>query len=241
MSDTIDANNPIPQDVVDLVPKVEQRGKVNFSKGYVLQEIIGYGKTPTDGQVTMAKMMVDLKDVEDPRDLKIEELAKRARPVGYAIGFAEVNSHTGIGKNLADGGMMVFTSTVENDGKTAFVGMDKDGAFLIQAGPKSEGDNFLKLMRDEFDQVGEQEENFIVKTKTKEGANARLWNSEYFTVAPLDTELIPQALKLASEESLKAPFISSEDAKLATERHKKTEQQEPIASKPAIKLSEVDF
>lgn len=241
MSDTVDANNPIPQELVNLVPKVEQRGKVVFSKADMVHEAIRYGKSLTEGQMTMAKMMVDLKGIEEPRDLGSDKLKDKARPAGYAIGFAKAqeNNET-LDRNLFDKGMMVFTSTVENNDKTAFVGVDKEGAFLIQAGPKSEGDGFLKLMRDKIDQVGDQEENFIVKTGTGDEANARLWNSDYVSVVPLEPESMPQAIKLASEESLKAPFISSEDARLTSERLNK-KNESVVATKATVKLSEVDF
>lgn len=243
---TIDIQNPIPQECVGTVPGVEQRGKVAFMKGDIVHDAIAdYGKNITDGQLVMAKMMVDLKGVEDPGVLNTDQLKKRARPAGYAIGFAEEPKRQGeyLGRSLFDRGMMVFTSAVEHNGNTAFVGVDREGVFLIQAGSKIKNDIFLQLMRDQFDRVGDQEENFIVTTSTFDGSNARFWCSEYFaeesiSVVPVGQELTPQLLRVVSEESLRAPLITSKDAELARKKFNQTGKE--TAPTP-VRLSEIDF
>lgn len=238
MEDTTEIQNPIPSEFTDKVPATEQRGKVRFLKADIVSEDFKRIEQPTEGQVVMAMMMVDLPK-EELKTASHKELETKARPAGYAIGFAKepVVHGENLGKNLLDSGMIMFTSTVESNGKTSFVGVDKDGVFLVQEGPKKTEDEFLQSMRTRLDSVGDQEDNFVVNTDSSEQANARHWGSEFVTIVSLAEENAANALKLASEESLKAPFISSKDAERMKPKATTSEEPQPAP----VKLDEVSF
>lgn len=238
---SIQEDQAIPQQYEAKIPKTEQMGKVSYLKADIVHEAMNYGKNPTDGQVIMSKMLVDYKDL-DPKSYSVAELKDMARPAGYAIAFAREPKMQGedLGRNLFDKGMVVFSTALEHQGKTSFVAADKDGLFFIQKAEGRTDDQFFGAMREKFDQIGDQEERGAVKTNTDDEANARHWSTEMVKIVPIEPELAPDVLKLASEESLKDPFISEEDAKVARERFNKTEEKSTV-SKPTINLKDIKF
>jgi len=158
---------------------------------------------PTPGQELMIKTLVE-KD-------------GTPRPPGFAIQFAPSNMYTNFdqGDLLFDQGASMFTSEVKaTDGPPAYVLVDKNGVFLLKPGKdESQSDlnpqEFTKVLRATMDLVGNQSTNFLIN------GEPRTWPSKdpRFVIEDVPPDKAAEYVQRAASESLKSPFISTEDAK----------------------------
>jgi hypothetical protein len=240
-SESVSIQNPVPSELVEKIPAVEQRGKVPYLKADMVHDVFSSGRETTEGQAVMGKMMIGGKSVEDFKTLSVDELKASGRPAGYAIGFATEPTMPGqnLGRNLFEEGTMILTSSVVVDGGVSYVGVDKDGVFLLQVAEGKSRDVFLQSMRDQFAKVGNQEDGFVVKTDLNDEANARKWDSGVFKIVPIAPEKVSPIIQAASQESLKAPYISPKDMEISSKKNNRQEDQ-PVVPEPE-KLSDISF
>lgn len=230
---------------VDNLPRVELSNSGRAAKATTVQEWAERGAfRDNEAAVAMARMLLELKGLQ-PSELPntpLSELAKRARPAGYAVAFAEEPVlGEKFDRNLLEGGMIVFGSPIIKDGEPSFVAIDKRGVFLIQAKVASEKNEFLDRMWNTLDRVDDQRNNFCVRTK-RGFANARAW--EGVTVVDVGSDSAAEVLLAASKASLEHPFVSSRDvaiAKAAEEEAKRDQENLGESQQDMPPLGDIEF
>lgn len=217
--------DPQAHEVAEKAPIAEGRNGANFMKIDIATDTF---KNPgaTEGQRLMAKMLVKAKG----------DGALEARPAGFAIGFTSEPSAiwTSAHKTLVDTGAMVFTAPLlDAKGTTCYVGVDKNGVFIIRPPRKTQNEVFLEGMRNAFNRVGNQETNFISKI-----GSPREWPKEKVAIENVPAKSAELFVQHAASESAKAPFISTADASKSQQLEQQTSEQFTSSPKP---LGEISF
>jgi hypothetical protein len=208
--------------VVNVESYVDQRGSIDYLKRDAAEMVLKAGyengrlqeKEITEGIKLMAKMLVKEKGG------KLEP-----RPAGFAIGFTrEPRDGETASQLLYREGHIVLTGAVEIDGESQYVGIDKQGPFLIKG-------DLLPV----FDQIGDQEENMWIKTSNK--PNLREGAPLGLIITPLKensegVEIVTKAMV----ESMQSPFISTADYQKAVPKAESPQVEQPIASFASIDI-----